>query len=140
MPRKLEPFGVSLSTFGLPLPQNTNGYITLTLDYHNESEKTNNAAPLDTNTRIGELLRGLNNQQSVCVLDVLEGFLRETGKCFYMFGPGGSGKTHIYRILFQMADLQNILTVNVPSTGIAATPVSKDSTAHSRFKILLQLS
>jgi hypothetical protein len=63
--RKLEPFGLNLSTFGLPQPRNHNKYNTLTDDYHNEHEINNNFVPQTTNTRIGGLLRRLNNQQSV---------------------------------------------------------------------------
>jgi chromosomal replication initiation ATPase DnaA len=119
---------------GLPQPQNNNEFNAVTDDYHNEHEIINKAAPQDTSTRIEELLRGLNNQQSVIVSDALESLQAETGKCFYMDGPGGTGKTHVYQILTELADLKNILTVNVASTGIAATLLPKGSTAHSCFK------
>jgi PIF1-like helicase len=58
----------------------------------------------------------------------------------FMDGPGGTGITFVCNILSQIVSIKGLLSINVASTGIAATLIPHGSTAHSRFKIPIQLS
>ena len=56
-----------------------------------------------------------------------------------MQGPGGSGKTFLYNLLAAHYRQQDKIVLCVASTGIAATLLSNGKTAHSTFKIPLEL-
>src|SRR5271154_4122215 len=57
-------------------------------------------------------------------------------KLFYLDGPGGSGKTYLYKLLLAfIRGRENQTIIPVASTGIAATLLKGGRTAHSRFGI-----
>ncbi|XP_016192549.1 uncharacterized protein LOC107633431 [Arachis ipaensis] len=59
---------------------------------------------------------------------------RESG-VFFVDGPGGSGKTFLYRaIIAELRNKGHIILITA-SSGIAATLLPGGRTAHSRFKI-----
>jgi hypothetical protein len=61
------------------------------------------------------------------------------GKLFFVYGSGGSGKTFVWTtILFRLRRQGKIVLVIV-SLGIASLLLLGDRTAHSRFKILIDL-
>ncbi|CAI0541766.1 unnamed protein product [Linum tenue] len=58
---------------------------------------------------------------------------------YFLYGHGGTGKTFLYKtILAQLKEAGKIVLV-VASSGIAATLLPDASTAHSRFKIPLEI-
>ena len=59
---------------------------------------------------------------------------------FFIDGPGGTGKTYLENIIFQSVQSKNDIALAVASSWIAALLLDKGWTAHSRFKILLQLT
>lgn len=58
---------------------------------------------------------------------------------FYLQGPGGTGKTFLYKTLCYYYRGQNKIVLCVASTGIAALLLPDGSTSHSQFKIPIQL-
>lgn len=60
---------------------------------------------------------------------------REEGRCFFIDGPGGSGKTHLYNTLLRHARRQDLSAISVASTGAAALLLHGGRTAHSVFSI-----
>ena len=60
--------------------------------------------------------------------------------CFFIDGPGGTGKTFLYNVLLSTVRLSGEIGVAVASSGIAALLIIGGRTAHSRFKILLKLN
>ena len=58
-------------------------------------------------------------------------------RLFFLDGPGGSGKTFLYRALLGHLRGQRKLCIAVASSGIAALLLPGGSTAHSKFKIPL---
>ena len=59
--------------------------------------------------------------------------------CFFVDGPGGSGKTYLYETLLSYVRSKGQVAVAVASSGLAATLLSGGRTAHSTFHIPLQL-
>jgi PIF1-like helicase/Helicase len=57
------------------------------------------------------------------------------GGLFFVDGPGGTGKTFVQNITLAQQRLQNRVALAVASSGIAATLLAGGTTAHSRFKI-----
>jgi hypothetical protein len=83
----------------------------------------------------------LNEQQNVIANEILKSLLGESDqKCFYIDGPGGSGKTFLYKALIQKAETINKKPLVIAWTGIAATLLPGGMTCHSVFSLPLDLS
>ncbi len=95
----------------------------------------------DEETRLGqEMFAQLNaSQRSAAeeVLAAIEG--RTTTRCFFVDGPGGTGKTFLYRTLCHILAGRGVPVLTVAWTGIAANLLPNGTTLHSRFKLPLAL-
>ena len=60
--------------------------------------------------------------------------------CFFIEGPGGCGKTTLYTYLLNYHRLKGKIALSVASSGIAAILLPGGRTAHSRFKIPLDIT
>ncbi|XP_021967368.1 uncharacterized protein LOC110862486 [Folsomia candida] len=61
-------------------------------------------------------------------------------KCFFLDGPGGSGKTYLYKTLLSYVRGQGDIALPVASTGIAANLLKGGRTYHSQYKLPLNLN
>ncbi|XP_027082486.1 uncharacterized protein [Coffea arabica] len=59
---------------------------------------------------------------------------------FFVDGPGGTGKTFLYRSILATLRSQGFVAIVVASSGVAASILPGGRTAHSRFKIPLDIS
>eukprot|EP00267_Zea_mays_P047682 XP_020400166.1 uncharacterized protein LOC103638314 [Zea mays] len=66
------------------------------------------------------------------------GTAREGG-LFFVDGPGGTGKTYLYRVLLATLRGQGKIVVATATSGVAASIMPGGRTAHSRFKIPLTI-
>lgn len=64
---------------------------------------------------------------------VKERKITSNGNCFYLDGPGGTGKTFLYIAIYFLLRAMGIKVICVASTGIAATLLPGGRTAHSVF-------
>ncbi|XP_025625414.1 uncharacterized protein [Arachis hypogaea] len=77
----------------------------------------------------------LNNDQSKafkCIMNTID--RRESG-VFFVDGPGGLGKTFLYRAIIAEFRNKGHIVLVTASSGIAATLLPRGRTSHSRFKI-----
>ncbi|CAL0330206.1 unnamed protein product [Lupinus luteus] len=56
---------------------------------------------------------------------------------FFLYGYGGTGKTHMWRTLTYALRSQKQIVLTVASSGIASLLLPGGRTAHSKFKILV---
>jgi chromosomal replication initiation ATPase DnaA len=61
------------------------------------------------------------------------------GGLFFVDGPGGTGKTYLYRALLATIRSQNKIAVATTISGVATSIMPGCRTSHSRFKIPLTL-
>ncbi|MCO5600378.1 hypothetical protein L7F22_054489 [Adiantum nelumboides] len=66
---------------------------------------------------------------------VLQAVQSNNGAVFFLDGPGGSGKTYVYNVLLSRVRGEGKIALTCASSGIAALLLSNGRTAHSRFKI-----
>jgi hypothetical protein len=59
---------------------------------------------------------------------------------FYLQGPGGTGKTFLYKTLCHYYRSQNKVVLYIVSTGITALLLPDGYTSHSQFRIPLELN
>ncbi|GBN58746.1 hypothetical protein AVEN_17016-1 [Araneus ventricosus] len=64
----------------------------------------------------------------------------DTSKCYFLDGPAGTGKTFVYSTLLHTIHGRGDDVIPVASTGIAATLLIGGRTAHSVFKIPIDLN
>lgn len=57
------------------------------------------------------------------------------GGCFFIYGSGGTGKTYLWKALITYIRSKDLIVLSVASSGIAALLLPMGKTAHSMFKI-----
>ncbi|SGY56765.1 BQ5605_C006g04169 [Microbotryum silenes-dioicae] len=128
----------SLSDHGLPLP-------TIQFD----DEASTKCLIMEESATAAELheLEGLwrnnfescNAEQRVVVETVLDSILNSRGKVFFIDAPGGTGKTFLEKTILAWIRSEGKYALAVASSGIAALLLPKGRTAHSRFKIPIDI-
>ena len=81
----------------------------------------------------------LNQGQRDAFDEIVKAVDENSGKTFFLHGPGGTGKTFLYTILCYHFRSQGKIVLCVASSGIAALLLIGGRTAHSCFKIPLKI-
>jgi hypothetical protein len=121
--------GKKCSDFGLRTPPDSR-HLFLP-DYDTEAEKLISI----------DLIANFNTQQRN-VFDTISSAVNDkskTAKCFFLDGPGGSGKTYLYRALLSHFRGENMVALPVASTGIAANLLQGGRTYFSQYKLPVPL-
>ena len=126
----LRQHGTGCLEVGLPLP-------TRPADQPDE-----NHVDVRSEAEDGERLRNTLNEEQTAVLDDILGAMNSTTarKQFFIDGPGGTGKTYLYRCLLHIVRGQGRTAIPVAWTGIAANLLKGGRTSHSAFKLPLVLN
>jgi hypothetical protein len=81
----------------------------------------------------------LNDDQRNAYETILNAVTNKKGKLFFMYGSGGTGKTFVWTTLLSRLRGQGKIMLVVASSGIASFLLLGDRSAHSRFKIPIDL-
>ena len=83
----------------------------------------------------------LNNEQKKFVDTILEATTNTSANnnCFYIDGPGGSGKTFVYTTLYYLLKGKGYTVGTMAFTGIAATLLTQGKTVHKTFGLPVPL-
>ncbi|XP_004305217.1 PREDICTED: ATP-dependent DNA helicase PIF1-like [Fragaria vesca subsp. vesca] len=81
----------------------------------------------------------LNNDQTVAFNTIMSTVDGKESALFFVDGPGGTGKTYLYRALLANLRRMNHIVLATTSSGIAANIMPGGRTARSRFKIPLKV-
>ncbi|CAN1242012.1 ATP-dependent DNA helicase PIF1 [Linum perenne] len=119
----LQNYSSSLSHFNLPLPT----CMQLQYDIAHEAESY-------TQTRAS-----LNNCQATAHDAILRSLSSDSNNLFFLYGHGGTGKTYLYNCIISKIRSEHKIALVVASSGIAATLLPGGVTAHSRFKIPIEV-
>ncbi|KAG6687927.1 hypothetical protein I3842_11G098700, partial [Carya illinoinensis] len=79
----------------------------------------------------------LNSEQQVVYKLVLEKVFSDQNAAFFIDGPGGTGKTFLYKALLAEIRSKDLIAIATASSGVAASILPGGRTTHSRFKIPL---
>ncbi|KAG5537194.1 hypothetical protein RHGRI_024582 [Rhododendron griersonianum] len=80
----------------------------------------------------------LNSEQSKAYGEILQAVRNNDGTCFFIDGPGGTGKSFLYRALLGTVRSAKGIALATATSGVAASILPNGRTAHSRFKIPLE--
>lgn len=93
-----------------------------------------------------ELLNYVQENETRLLTDQLTAYNRilgsveeNTGRIFFLDAPGGTGKTFLINLLLAQIRSRKKIALAVASSGIAATLMQGGRTAHSAFKLPLNL-
>ena len=78
--------------------------------------------------------------QRVAYDEVINSINNGEGKAFFLDAPGGTGKTFLINLLLAYVRSIGRVAIAVASSGIAATLLTGGRTAHSTFKLPLNVS
>ncbi|XP_073359734.1 uncharacterized protein [Aegilops tauschii subsp. strangulata] len=84
-----------------------------------------------------KLVSSLNLEQRAAYDEILTAVERGDGGVFFVDGPGGTGKTFLYRAMLAKVRSQGKIGIATATSGVAASIMPGGRTAHSRFKIPL---
>nr|XP_027091801.1 uncharacterized protein LOC113712521 [Coffea arabica] len=127
----LESMGRDINSYALvPYPLNFNDLNKNTRDTIAETRITVLESDLQ---RIDQL----NNDQKIAFDIITHAVFQEKHGCFFVDGPGGTGKTFLYRALLAEARSIGFIALATASCGLAASILPGGRTAHSRFNIPL---
>ena len=82
----------------------------------------------------------LNPDQRMAHDTIFEAVEQRRGSLFFLDGFGGTGKTFVINLTLARVRSQGKIALAVASSGIAATLLDGGTTAHSRFKIPIQIN
>jgi len=106
-------------------------------DHYRELTKEQNLGFDEDHLKIVEIL---NVEQMTSYEKILDHVLKNKGQMFFVDGPGGTGKTYLYKALLAKVRSMDLIAVATATSGIAASIMPGGRTAHSRFKIPIKLS
>jgi hypothetical protein len=81
----------------------------------------------------------LNEEQQAVYDEIMSAINTKHGRLFFVDGPGGTGKTYLYKALLATIHSQNKTAVATATSGVVASIMPGGRTAHSRFKIPLTI-
>ena len=85
------------------------------------------------------MLSKLNTEQLTIYKEVQEAVDNDRGGMFFVYGHGGTGKTFLWNTIINGIRSEGKIVLAVASSGIASLLLSGGRTAHSRFKIPINI-
>ena len=133
----LQRSGKCLQDFGLPLP---------THNFENLDQRISRVIAEETSfdrQHLDEMWRGClnasNQDQRAAFEAVIAAYEADHGGVFFIDGPGGTGKTFLENMILARVRSAGDIALAVASSGIAAILLQGGRTAHSRFKIPINI-
>ncbi|KAG5575728.1 hypothetical protein H5410_055862 [Solanum commersonii] len=85
------------------------------------------------------LQRQLNRDQQIAYNTIMNRVFSNKPGAFFIDGPGGTGKTFLYRVLLATVRHQGFVALATTSFGVATSLLPGGRTAHSRFKLPIEI-
>ncbi|KAI3710182.1 hypothetical protein L2E82_39956 [Cichorium intybus] len=89
---------------------------------------------------VHHLINALTEEQRGVFDDIMNNVEHNKGGVFFVYGYGGTGKTFLWKTLSAAIRSKGQIVLNVASSGIASLLLDGGRTAHSRFRIPLNLN
>ncbi|CAL8141391.1 unnamed protein product [Orchesella dallaii] len=118
----------TLSQFNLPSPNSLNSLPDLNAQFYNPDEDIRKA---------DKMIELLNQEQRMAFEEIIESVNDNSlrSKCFFLDGPGGSGKTFLYTAFLHYFKGRSQICLPSASTGIAANLLIGGRTYHSLYAL-----
>jgi PIF1-like helicase len=124
--------GKDIGSFDLP-------YFTDIVELNGEFREINDELSVDVGENDLCACDSLNPNQRAAFDEIMRYLDDNQGGVFFIDGPGGTGKTYLYKALLAKVRSRGLIALATASSGAAVNNLPGGRTAHSRFKIPLQL-
>lgn len=130
----LQSMGKDITSCGLPDLVETDG--------NNEAEyrEVTEERQITLDKEHLDLFESLNSEQLAGFNDIMDHVTNQKSQIFFVDGPGGTGKTYLYKALLAKVRSMGLIAIATATSGIAASIMPGGRTAHSRFKIPIRLT
>ena len=81
-----------------------------------------------------KMIETLNVEQRAGFDLIMNHVDKKVGQVFFLDGPGGTGKTYLYKALLAKVRSMNLIAIATASSGIAASIMPGGRTAHSPLR------
>ncbi|KAI3509551.1 hypothetical protein L1887_24917 [Cichorium endivia] len=129
----LKSMGKDLGDFDLPLVNTT---INLESEGHREVQEEYSVVVEDEHLRAKD---SLNIDQKTAYDEIMRHVDHNLPGVFFIDGPGGTGKTFLYKALLAEVRSRGLIALATATSGAAANNMPGGRTSHSRFKIPINL-
>ena len=129
----LQSMGKDIALF--PLPDIDETYDTT----GGEAREVTEESSIEVDANDAALASSLNPEQRLAYDEILAAVDAGNGGVFFVDGPGGTGKTFLYKALLAKIRGEGKIAVATATSGVAASIMPGGRTAHSRFKIPLSI-
>ncbi|KDQ22731.1 hypothetical protein PLEOSDRAFT_1049934, partial [Pleurotus ostreatus PC15] len=120
---------------GMPQPQHN-----WAADFGNQLiVEQRNYDPVEQHQLADEHIANLNLGQHYAFNEICHAVETKSGQTFFLHGPGGTGKTYLYNTLCHFLRGQGKIVLCVASSDIASLLLPGGHTAHTTFKIPIQI-
>ena len=89
--------------------------------------------------KAGNIIGSLNYMQATIFQRVIQAVELNLGGLYFVYGPGGTGKTFLWSAVISKLRSEGRIVLAVASSGIASLLMDGGRTAHSRFKIPINI-
>ncbi|XP_002449443.2 uncharacterized protein LOC8071841 [Sorghum bicolor] len=86
-----------------------------------------------------DIFDSLNKEQREGFDEIIQHVFANKSQVFFVDGPGGTGKTFLYKALLARVRSRGLIAIATATSGIAASILPGGRTAHSRFKIPIKI-
>jgi ATP-dependent DNA helicase PIF1 len=86
-----------------------------------------------------DIFDSLNKEQREGFDEIIQHVLANKSQVFFVDGPGGAGKTFLYKALLTRVRSKELIAIATTTSGIASSILPGGRTAHSRFKISIKI-
>jgi ATP-dependent DNA helicase PIF1 len=87
-----------------------------------------------------DIYKSLNNEQRAVFDEIIHHVLNNKSWMFFVDGPGGTGKTFLYKEILARVRSEGLIGIATATSGITTSILPGGRTAHSRFKVLITLA
>nr|XP_048324704.1 uncharacterized protein LOC125421033 [Ziziphus jujuba var. spinosa] len=106
-------------------------------DIHDDNREISEELSIVINDDDIACAQSLNIEQKYAYDQILDKVFSKVPGLFFIDGPGGSGKTFLYKTILAAVRSKGLIALATASSGVAASILPGGRTAHSRFKIPL---
>ncbi|KAH7546598.1 hypothetical protein FEM48_Zijuj01G0218100 [Ziziphus jujuba var. spinosa] len=106
-------------------------------DIHDDNREISEELSIVINDDDIACAQSLNIEQKYAYDQILDKVFSKVPGLFFIDGPGGSGKTFLYKTILVAVRSKGLIALDTASSGVAASILPGGRTAHSRFKIPL---
>ncbi|KAJ4805065.1 ATP-dependent DNA helicase PIF1 [Rhynchospora pubera] len=132
--RFLESMGKHMEDYNLP-----ELYENVELDDHGNFQEVTDEERINVSEQDLRAHGFLNPEQLSAFEEIINHVTEKKPGAFFIDGPGGTGKTYLYKALLAAVRSRKLIAIATATSGAATNNMPGGRTSHSRFKIPLKL-